>query len=76
MDEYFRQNPWTLVAIIALVIWSAVWKALALWKAARAGDKVWFSALFIINTLGLLEIFYLFAFSKRGQDTIETKPQP
>lgn len=44
--------------------WSLVWKGLSLWKAAQRKEKVWFVALLIINTLGLLEILYLFVFSK------------
>lgn len=68
LQEYFNQHPLVLVLVIALVIWSAVWKALALWKAAGKGDKVWFVALFLINTAGILEIFYIFAFSKRQEE--------
>jgi uncharacterized membrane protein YiaA len=62
MEEYFAQNTWVLVA---LVIWCLPWKGVALWKAARQNDKGWFIALLIINTLGLLEILYIFSFSKR-----------
>ena len=68
MQQYFSNHPTMLIIFIALVIWSAIWKAMALWKAARNGDKVWFAAIFIINTAGLLEIFYIFAFSKRQQE--------
>ena len=50
---------------ILLLVWSLIWKGIALWKAARASDKAWFIALLIINTLGILEIFYIFVFSKR-----------
>lgn len=55
-----------LVWLIALSIWSLTWKAFALWKAAGQKDKVWFVALIILNTAGLLEIFYIFVFSKRN----------
>ena len=50
---------------IALIIlaWSLAWKGLALWKAAREGSKPWFVALLVINTLGILEILYLYVFS-------------
>jgi len=48
-----------------LIIWSLAWKGIALWKAARAGSKKWFIALLIINTLGILEILYIFVFSKK-----------
>jgi len=67
MHLYFSQHPAVLVAAIALVVWSAVWKALALWKAARAADKVWFVALFIINTAGILEICYIFLATRETQ---------
>ncbi|MEI6528091.1 MAG: DUF5652 family protein [bacterium] len=45
--------------IIVLALWTIVWKGLALWKAARKGDKIWFVILLIVNTVGILEIIYL-----------------
>jgi hypothetical protein len=50
--------------LIPLLIWSMLWKGWALWKAARAGSKVWFIALLILNTVGILEILYIFVFGK------------
>lgn len=50
---------------IPLLIWSLAWKGAALWRAARREQKQWFIALLIINTLGILEILYLFVFTKR-----------
>lgn len=50
--------------IVLLVAWSIVWKALALWKSARAGSKVWFVVFLLVNTVGILEMIYLFALSK------------
>lgn len=41
------------------------WKGVALWRAGALKDKWWFIALFIINTFGVLEIFYLLHWSKR-----------
>jgi len=41
-----------------------VWKGWALWVAARQNSKPWFVVLLIINTLGILEILYIFIFSK------------
>jgi len=40
------------------------WKGRALWKAARKTRKIWFIAILILNTMGLLEIAYLFLFDK------------
>jgi len=48
-----------------LILWTLVWKGMALWKAARHGHKIWFVALLLINTAGLLEILYIYFFSKK-----------
>jgi hypothetical protein len=53
---------------IGLALWSLVWKAFALWKAAGQKDKVWFVALIILNTAGLLDILYIFVFSKHSSN--------
>jgi hypothetical protein len=53
-------------------IWSLIWKGFALWKAAKQDDKTWFIALLIINTAGILEIFYIFIFSKRNSSLPKT----
>ncbi len=50
------------------MVWTFLWKGLALWYAARRGEKGWFIALLIINTLGILEIIYLFAVVKIHQN--------
>jgi len=62
--------PYVSAVILVLIIWSLAWKGLALWRAAREGSKPWFVALLLINTLGLLEIVYLFVFSKK-KDSID-----
>ena len=55
-----------LIAILIIVsLWSLPWKGIALWKSARNGDKKWFTVLLLVNTLALLEIFYIFVFSKK-----------
>lgn len=50
--------------LIPLMLWSLVWKGWALWKAAKNGSKVWFVVLLVVNTLGILEILYIFVFGK------------
>ncbi|MEK6850101.1 MAG: DUF5652 family protein [Nanoarchaeota archaeon] len=50
--------------LVVLIIWSLIWKGLALWKAARLNQPIWFVVLLLVNTLGLLEILYLFIFSR------------
>jgi len=50
--------------IIVLSLWTLVWKAIALWKAARRTDTAWYVILTVLNTLGILEIIYIFAVAK------------
>ena len=57
---------WTL---IALALWSFVWKGFALWYAGRHNQKWWFIALLVINTVGILEILYLFVFSSEEKES-------
>lgn len=52
------------VLFFILMLWSIFWKAWALWIAARRGEKVWFGIMLVVNTVGILEILYVFIFSK------------
>ncbi len=61
----------TILMVVAAA-WTLPWKAVALWKAARAGSKVWFVALLLINTIVIHENLYIFGFSKRSR-TYEIK---
>lgn len=54
----------SLVVLAIAAIWSLVWKGIALWKAARKNHLVWFIVLLIVNTLGILEILYIFLLSE------------
>lgn len=47
-----------------IIIWSIIWKGIALWHAARNKQLAWFVVLLIVNTIGLLEIIYLIFFRK------------
>lgn len=70
MESFFGQDWWVLI-IIAL--WSLPWKGVALWKASKRKDKKWFIAILILNTVGILEILYIFIFShKKDAELHET----
>ena len=56
-----------LIGLIVLIIWSTIWKGIALWKAGRNNQLGWFVALLIINTAGILEIIYLAFFQKKNR---------
>lgn len=52
-------------ALLGLVlVWSLIWKGIALWSSAKSNSKIWFIALLVINTMGIFEILYIFLFSK------------
>ena len=53
--SYMSANPW----IILLIIWTAVWKLIALWKAAKHNHLTIFIVLGILNTAGIAEIIYI-----------------
>lgn len=59
--ENFISLPSGQIAFTIFIVWSLVWKGLALWKAAKAGSKPWFIILLVLNTIGILEIIYIFA---------------
>ncbi len=50
--------------IVVIALWSLYWQARAMWKAARAGHMGWFIALLLIHTAGILDILYIYVFSK------------
>jgi len=56
--------PGWFVVMAFLMLWTIPWKAVALWKAAQKKDLYWFIALLLINTMGILEMLYIFVFSK------------
>ncbi len=53
-----------LTVILLLAVWELVWKGFALWRASRNRNLGWFIVILILNTAGILEILYLFVFSK------------
>ncbi|NQU77438.1 hypothetical protein HQ544_01950 [Candidatus Falkowbacteria bacterium] len=66
-----------MIALLVLVgLWSVIWKAIALWKAARNGSKPWYIVMLILNTVGILEIIYIFVISKKTEMTQGTPQAP
>lgn len=74
MDNLFSIFAGFGSILILLFIWSAVWKGIALWKSARLNHLGWFIAFMIVNTAGILEILYIYIFSKPKTDNITTPP--
>ncbi len=59
-----------------LLIWSIIWKLIALWKAAKRDNVTIFIVLAVLNTVGIAEIIYivyLYFKEKKNKNLIQTK---
>src|ERR1700733_4860716 len=67
---WFAHAPFLLAIfapiILIVVLWSIFWKGLALWHSARRGSYWWFIIMLVVNTVGILEIIYLFGVARVG----------
>lgn len=66
LPDFFQTALGALI-LLAVTLWSVVWKMLALYRAGSYGHKGWFVALFFINTVGILEILYMTIFSRKAK---------
>lgn len=74
MEQLTRQQQalvaWVIIAL--LVTWSIVWKFIALWKAARRDQRLWYIILTLVPPLaGAVEMFYVFFIAPRYVDLCE-----
>jgi len=71
MADYFTtistQLGIPLWGLFLIIVWSLIWKLIALWKSARKGSLIWFIVIAIVNTVGILPILYIYIFSKMGK---------
>lgn len=68
------QNPWVIYLMAA---WTLPWKGIALWKAAKNNQKVWFIIIFLLNTLAILDIIYImFVGKEKKEEKKEVKNGP
>ncbi|HBP01229.1 MAG TPA: hypothetical protein DD454_03395 [Candidatus Moranbacteria bacterium] len=76
MEKIILEKPWIL---IILLLWMIPWKGWALWRAAKRGHKGWFVLFLIVNTLAILEILYIFFFSrpkkKKEEPILKSEPK-
>lgn len=73
MNYFDSLNQMPPLALFAVFIWSLLWKGLALWRAVRNEQRNWFIALLVVNSIGILEIAYLFGFAKKKMKLEELK---
>ena len=65
VGSVFPNTALFILVVTVVGLWSAIWKGIALWRAGGNGDLAWFICMFIFNTLGILEIIYIFGFSRK-----------
>jgi hypothetical protein len=73
VNQVMNLNGIYLVLFVIMLIWSAVWKYIALWKAGRNNHLVWFIIFALVNTVGILEILYIFVFSKMKKNNFRAR---
>lgn len=54
-----------IIFIVLTVIWSFVWKGVALWRCGRNNQLAWYIVILVLNTCGILEIIYLIWFQRK-----------
>jgi len=60
---------WQALSLFGVfMVWSFIWKGWALWRAAENKHKPWFIVLLLVNTLGILEILYIFVWGKKQEE--------
>lgn len=73
MDLSGGMPIWQSLLLYVLSLWSVVWKGVALWRAVKQGQRNWFIVMLVLNTIGILELVYLFRFSKKRMTIAELK---
>jgi len=65
MYNLYNSNTFNIILVL-LAIWTIPWKGYALWLAAKRNQKIWFIVMLVLNTIGILEIFYIFKIVKKS----------
>lgn len=59
-SNYFNDVRYgTFGLLIPLMIFDLILRGFALWKSARKDQNIWFIALLVVNSMGILPIIYL-----------------
>ncbi len=67
----FGMNQTNLLVLI-IILWTVPWKIYAVWAAVQANHKKWFVALLFLNTVGILEIVYIFKILKKSTEEVKS----
>lgn len=59
--------------LIVFIVWELIWKGLALYRAGKKQQLVWFIFILILNTMGVLPIIYLIISRKQDKKIIKKR---
>lgn len=62
MINWLNAHP---LATLLIAGWTLAWKGVALWKSAERDQKYWFIAILILNTIGILDIIYIYFVARK-----------
>lgn len=62
-----------IILIAVITIWSTILKGAGLWRAANLKQRNWFIVMLIINSVGIIELIYLFRFAEKRLTLKEVK---
>ena len=61
----YGMHAFTGILLLIITIWTLFWKGCVLWIAGKKDQKWWFLVLLVVNTVGILEIVYIFKVAKK-----------
>lgn len=71
MSQHLVISPALISFFFILALWDVVWKAVAMWKAARNDQLSWFVIVLIFNSAGILPILYIYFLQPRHNTELE-----
>ncbi|MFZ2202655.1 MAG: DUF5652 family protein [Microgenomates group bacterium] len=70
----FFASPANQPLIVILMVADLILRGIALYKSARQEQKIWFIALLIVNSVGILPLIYLLLEKKATTKVSHKKP--
>lgn len=68
MELFIQENlSLFILPVVILAFWDLIWKLMAMWKAAKRDQTVWFICLGIFSTVGILPIIYLLIYRDKPE---------
>ena len=59
VTTFFTENAWVIPVLVVLAVIDWILRGIAMWHSARREQPVWFVALLVIASVGILPIIYL-----------------